>query len=244
MSAPSPIARVLEGWIEVESIRSSPETTSVFERGDRRRVWKEGPGVPAEATILRWLQDRVPVPVMVAAADRHLVTECATGIAANDPQWSTRADEIAALLGRGLRRWHDTPSAGCPVDRSPWALLSFARHRIEEDQIDSSSLARRHPGRTPEQILRRLEQTIPDRFVPTLIHGDFSLSNVIVDGADLCFEGVARAGVGDRHLDLSVAASSLASTWGDAWVPTLFEHYGQFPDPDRITWYRLLHELL
>jgi aminoglycoside 3'-phosphotransferase II len=143
----------------------------------------------------------------------------------------------------GLRSWHDQPSAGCPVDRSPWALLAIARGRVEAGLVDPATFEPQHAGRTPEQILARLEHRIPERYVPTLIHGDYSLPNVLIDGDDVSFVDLDRAGVGDRHLDLAIAARSLTYNWGEQWVPLLFEHYGQFPDPDRIAWYRLLDEL-
>jgi aminoglycoside phosphotransferase len=251
MQLPTAIASVLSGWTrgDDETIGRSTAQVLVFARGDARRFLKvDSPeGLAAEAAMLAWARGRVAVAPVVAyevVGDRaFLLTEGLPGVRACDPPWADRLEEMIARVARGLRSWHDQPSAGCPVDRSPGALLAIARERVGAGLVDPATFEPQHAQRTPEQILARLEHRVPERYVPTLIHGDYALPNVLIDGDDVGFVDLDRAGVGDRHLDLAIAARSLTYNWGEQWVPLLFEHYGQFPDPDRITWYRLLDEL-
>ena len=251
MQLPTAIASALSGWSrrDDETIGRSTARVMVFARGDARRFLKvdSASTLADEAVMLDWALGRVAVAPVVAhevVDDRaFLLTEGLSGVRACDPPWADRLEEMIERIAVGLRAWHDHPSAGCPVDRSPWALLAIARGRVEAGLVDPATFEPQHAGRTPEQILARLEHRRPERYVPTLIHGDYALPNVLIDGDDVSFVDLDRAGVGDRHLDLAIAARSLTYNWGDQWVPLLFEHYGQFPDPDRITWYRLLDEL-
>lgn len=50
-------------------------------------------------------------------------------------------------------------------------------------------------------------------------------------------------GVADRWADLAVATWSLEWNYGSGWQPTLLEAYGVAPDPQRISYYRLLYDL-
>lgn len=253
MDLPRDVTRHLDGWKRVndEDIGRSSARVLVFERDGRRRFVKvaraaQFDGLRDEAERIRWLSAQVDVPAIVVlhleAAVEYLVTDGLAGVMACDQVWVDDLDRLTSTLAAAMRRLHETPSISYRVDRSPMALLELAGRRIESGLVDPDDFDDEFRGRTPEQLLRRLHHRIPERFVPTVVHGDFSLPNVIV-GEKVGFVDLARSGVGDRHIDLAVAARSIRYNWGAEWVPRFFEAYGQFPDPERLAWYRMLDEL-
>lgn len=251
---PRDVSRHLDGWERVDDakIGRSSARVLVFERDGRRRFVKASPasqidGLRNEAERIGWLSAHVEVPAIVAlhleATVEYLITEGLPGTMACDPVWAGDLQALFSAVAAAMRHLHETPSISCPFDRSPKTLLDLAQRRIEAGSVDPADFGEEFRGRTPDQLLRRLRHRIPERFVPTVVHGDFSLPNVLVaDGVG--FVDLARSGVGDRHIDLAVAARSIAYNWGEQWVPRFFEAYGQFPDPERLAWYRMLDELL
>ncbi len=250
---PRVVTRHLDGWKRVsdEEIGRSSARVLVFESDGRRRFVKVAPaadfdGLRDEAERMRWLSAHVDVPAVVAfhleATVEYLVTDGLSGVMACDQGWVDDLERLISTVAAAMRRLHETPSISYPVDRSPQALLELAGRRIEAGLVDPDDFEGEFRGRTPEQLLRRLHHRIPARFVPTVVHGDFSLPNVIV-GERAGFVDLARSGVGDRHIDLAVAARSIGYNWGADSVPRFFEAYGQYPDPERLAWYRMLDEL-
>ena len=80
-----------------------------------------------------------------------------------------------------------------------------------------------------------------------LVHGDFCVTNLLVDPATAAATGVldwGRCGIGDRHLDLAVTARSVVRNFGGEALPGFFAAYGEsHPDPLRLEFYALLDEL-
>lgn len=90
-------------------------------------------GVPAshdvliEAERLRWVADRVPVPVVLETGSNDgaswMRTKGLPGMAASDERWQSDRRATATSLGRAVRVFHDSLSsavAGCPWSwRSP-----------------------------------------------------------------------------------------------------------------------------
>ena len=57
-------------------------------------------------------------------------------------------------------------------------------------------------------------------------------------------DALFRSTVADRHRDLAVAATDVASRLGPMLVPVFFDRYGARPDPLRLDWWALAHQLL
>jgi aminoglycoside phosphotransferase len=65
-----------------------------------------------------------------------------------------------------------------------------------------------------------------------LVHGDYCLPNVLLDGDRFHYLDVGEAGVGDRYVDVVAAIWSLRHNYGEGSVADLLDEYG-LRTPDR-----------
>jgi kanamycin kinase len=65
-----------------------------------------------------------------------------------------------------------------------------------------------------------------------LVHGDYCLPNVLLDGDRFRYLDVGEAGVGDRYIDVVAAIWSLRHNYGRGSVAALLDGYG-LRTPDR-----------
>lgn len=227
--------------------------------GEPDRHLKHGDGdaavaIAEEFARLQWLQDRWPVPALLhfeATADRcWLLTRTLPGRTtyewlADHPE---RAPEIAAAIGRFLRRLHELPRATCPFNAGHGLQLDHARRRLEAGLIDADDFDDERQGWSPEQVWDALNALLPLAEDPVVSHGDFSLDNLLMEadeGGALAVTGVidlGRAGIADRYRDLAILANCLDEFDGDL-RDAFFTAYGlDTPDTRKLDFHLLLDE--
>jgi kanamycin kinase len=76
-------------------------------------------------------------------------------------------------------------------------------------------------------------------------HGDACVPNTLLhdDGTFAAHVDLGSLGVADRWADLAVAAWSTKWNYGPGYDRALYDAYGIAPDPERISYYRLLWDL-
>lgn len=76
-------------------------------------------------------------------------------------------------------------------------------------------------------------------------HGDACTPNSLLydDGSFAAHVDLGSLGVADRWADLAVATWSLGWDYGPGFDGILLDGYGIEPDPQRLTYYRLLYDL-
>ncbi|MFL1381240.1 phosphotransferase, partial [Nocardiopsis protaetiae] len=83
---------------------------------------------------------------------------------------------------------------------------------------------------------------------PVLLHGDYCLPNVLVDGGGgWSLIDLGRVGVGDRHLDLADMTGSMLSDLNPSFGPrdaeAFLDAYGRdLVDPELLELYRVLDD--
>ncbi|WP_217991618.1 aminoglycoside 3'-phosphotransferase [Blastococcus aggregatus] len=217
--------------------------------GPQRRFVKWAPAGSAlpmgeEAERLRWAVRFTPVPV-VLAHDRDddgewLVTSGLPGRNAVEPRWL--ADPLPAVraIGAGLRALHDAlPAPDCPFDWSASTRVADVQRRA--DVLRPRQWFPEHAGLTATEVLARLAD-VPDVDLPVVCHGDACAPNTLLtdDGAWSGHVDLGSLGVADRWADLAVATWSTTWNYGPGWERPLLEAYGVHPDPERMSYYRLL----
>lgn len=202
-----------------------------------------------EAARLRWFAPHLPVPEVVAfERDRereYLATARLRGIPMSVDDARLHPERMADLLARALRELHALPARDCPFDSSLRQALPLARERVAAGLVDEGDFDEDHLGRSAVSVFNELARTRPEREDLVLTHGDPSLPNFIVNGEYLSgMLDLGRAGIADRHVDLSIAVRSLRRNLGAEHAEAFLDTYGRDRvDPAKLEYFRLLDEL-
>jgi aminoglycoside phosphotransferase (APT) family kinase protein len=161
--------------------------------------------------------------------ERWLVMDCMPGHPLTTVLDAERGAARRATLLRGfghtLAALHATPiPPGIPRYKPAWLdhMLEEAAENLEHFAVDG----------TPE-LLARLRSTRPPPAMPTLIHGDYTIDNVLVDHGQIT--GVidwAGGAAGDARYDLALAIRPQREAFRDqraADLQAFFEGYGSAP---------------
>ncbi|MBQ5761114.1 MAG: aminoglycoside 3'-phosphotransferase [Clostridia bacterium] len=162
-------------------------------------------------------------------ADDWLLTAAIDGEDCVSPEHLTDPARLCAVLGKLLRRLHDTDPTGCPVTDHTATYLAAAEKSYLSGNFDASHIpqaacfADRDAAWQYVQAHRHLLKN------DTLIHGDFCLPNIILkDWQPAALIDVDHGGIGDRHVDLFWAIWSLRfNTNTDQWADAFLDAYGR-----------------
>ena len=144
---------------------------------------------------------------------------------------------------------HAGPEAGAGgvVERlDPAAVLALAEARLAAGTVADVDRAYAHVD--AERLLEALRAGTTALECPTddlvLTHGNPTLDTLRCRaGRAVGFDAWQDAAVADRHRDLAVAATAVAAELGPMLVPLLLDRYGRRPDPVRLDWWALAHQL-
>jgi aminoglycoside phosphotransferase len=211
-----------------------------------RLLWLSTTDLPAPR-LLDWDDD---------GSTATLTTSALPGVPLSDLPPSAVNGAVKAL-GGFLKRLHAVDHDGCPFQRWLAVTVSHARLRVAQGLVDASDFDQERDGRTPAHLLQQLINDRPaaerlEQVDLVLCHGDACLPNFLIDPDSFEITGmvdVGRLGVADRHLDLALAARSMAATdfnpaFGPVEAEAMLASYGLPADPWRLDFYRLLDEFL
>lgn len=105
-----------------------------------------------------------------------------------------------------LRRLHGLPTDDCPFDPSVTAWLPVVRGLVADGLVDTDDFDDEHDGWSAEAMLAQVEELAGHARGSVVVHGDFSLGNVLVgdDGEIAGCVDVGRMGVGDPYRDIFI----------------------------------------
>ncbi|MFP5318942.1 MAG: APH(3') family aminoglycoside O-phosphotransferase [Acidimicrobiia bacterium] len=213
------------------------------------RAAGEEPSLADEESRLRWAAARLPVPTVLASGTEGdvdwLVTAGLPGRDAIAPELRAHPARLVPELARGLRRLHDTPVDGCPFRLTVDDAIAAARRRVTAGTVQVAELHEEHRHLSPNQALAWMEELAPDEEDPVLCHGDYCFPNVMVEGWRVtAYLDLGELNVADRWWDLAVATWSTTWNAGPGWEHTFLEAYAAEPDERRMTFWRLVYDLI
>jgi aminoglycoside phosphotransferase len=182
-----------------------------------------------EIARTRWLaQCGMRVPEILRVDDRAgaiaVLTAAVPGIAAEASPLP--APRLVDALARGLAALHALAPVDCPFDESVATRLARAAAAVAAGDVDPQAFAPRNLGVAPAALLARLSREPPAEDV-VVIHGDATLSNLIVDeDGTLGFVDCGNAGRGDRYVDLAVLSAELEEAHGPEAAARFAAAYG------------------
>lgn len=207
--------------------------------------------VADEAARLRWLAGRVPSSEVVDAGAREgtawLLTGALHGVSAADyvRQDRGRAVAVATALAGFLRRLHALPVDDCPFDASVAGWLPVVRALVADGLVDTDDFDPEHAGWSAQRVLDKVERLAGEARGRVVVHGDFSLGNVILtaDGAVAGCIDVGLLGVGDPYRDLFIGWRDLGAFGAAAQGAFLAALGVDALEPTRRELHRALDEL-
>lgn len=132
---------------------------------------------------------------------------------------------VLCNVGRTLAEIHATSCPEAITGDGPWLdrMLAQAAYNLDHYNVDGSA-----------SLLQKLRVTQPEPVAPTLIHGDFTVDNVLVQAGKVT--GVvdwSGGALGDPRYDLSLAIRPKANAFQQpSDADAFFEGYGRSPLTD------------
>jgi aminoglycoside phosphotransferase len=205
--------------------------------------------VRTEIERTEWLyRNGVPVATILKRFDHGIAAGMIMANLSGTPLDQVEREDwapIVELIALAFARLHSLRAAECPFDESVGVRLSRARWEIERGGIDPKHFDARNSGRTPQQIYDRLRATIPVREDLVVVHGDATLSNLILqaDGT-IGFIDCGNAGRADRYVDLALVVPELVERFGARSKEIFLSAYGLAQwDERKAVFYSDLYEL-
>jgi aminoglycoside phosphotransferase len=201
----------------------------------------------AERTI--WLASlgvRVPMVVMrFDAKNAFAMTMTALSGVSAESIGGDGWRPIVTAIAHAFAALHALPADPCPFDETLSVKLARARDLIRQGAIDATQFDARNIGVAPEALYERLAASIPAPEDCVVVHGDATLSNLMVgDDGKIGFIDCGNCGKSDRYVDLALLVSELADRFGDEARQIFFRAYDALRwDERKVEFYRDLYEL-
>ena len=207
----------LREWIrgaEIYDSSSSPEARVYFiDKGDGFYLKSAERGsLVLEAEMTRFFHGKCLAAEVLAhltVEKDWLLTARVKGEDCTDKMYLDNPTRLCDTWAEILRTLHETDAAGCPVPNRTADYLAAARKNYLAGKYDPTLfLEGERP--TAEEAWRTVDMYGSLLDADTLIHGDYCLPNVLLDGWRFRgFIDLGNGGVGDRHVDLFWGAWTL-----------------------------------
>jgi kanamycin kinase len=162
----------------------------------------------------------------LSASRDWLLTERVRGEDATYACYLSEPARLAETTATLLRELHETDFSDCPVQDRMESYFSTVETHYASGEVDLSYAPFASSVEEAYRIAREGRTILTS---DTLLHGDYCLPNLILDG--WTFSGyidLGRGGVGDRHVDLFWGAWTLAFNLGtDRYRERFFDAYGR-----------------
>lgn len=212
-----------------------------------------------EHVMLRWLQDKLPVPKVIDEAyvdnTRYLLMSRLSGTHLCTDDILDDQERLAELVAEGLRLMWSIDVSDCPTDRT----LNRKLQEIEDGLRTGSIVLERRSFEaddmcaftSPAQLFDWLVKNKPEEET-VFSHGDYCLPNIFCKQNQLSgLIDLGYAGIADKWVDIEqVVWSMWANTTGQFGgkcrafdKKKLFAALQMQPDEDRMRYYSLLNEL-
>lgn len=123
--------------------------------------------------------------------------DCTYGAYLDEPK------RLCDTIAERLRALHETDFADCPAPDRTAEYIRLATENYKTGNYDTSHFPDSFGYRSAEEAWRVFSDGMSTLKCDTLLHGDFCLPNIMLDGWRFSgFIDLDHGGVGDRHVDL------------------------------------------
>ena len=132
-----------------------------------------------------------------------LLTSRVRGEDCTHPEYLENPTKLCDTIATKLRELHELRYTGCPVQDRTADYLALAEENYRTGNYDSSHFPDSFGYASAEEAIAVLRDGKGALKNDVLIHGDYCLPNIMLDGWRLSgFIDLGNAGVGDRHIDI------------------------------------------
>ena len=158
-----------------------------------------------------------------------LVTSRVTGEDCTHADYIRDPKRLCDTIAAALRELHEMSYDLCPVMNRTEEYLRTVHENYRTGNYDTSHFPDSFGYRSASEAYAVLSANAGALRSDTLIHGDYCLPNIILNGGKLSgFIDLGNGGVGDRHIDLFWGAWTLWFNLGtDSYRERFFDAYGR-----------------
>ena len=132
-----------------------------------------------------------------------LLTSRVRGEDCTHPEYLENPTKLCDTVATKLRELHELRYTGCPVMQRTTDYLALVEENYRTGNYDSSHFPDSFGYASAEEAIAVLRDGKGALKNDVLIHGDYCLPNIMLDGWRLSgFIDLGNAGVGDRHIDI------------------------------------------
>ena len=244
-SIPGNIPREFSSFIKDSRIfdsSSSPEARVYYiERGGYYLKRAVGGALKNEALMTDYFHSKgIGTEVLeyqTFGAEDFLLTAKMRGEDCTSEIYLSSPERLCDTIAEQLRILHGLDFSGCPASNRTENYIKTAIDNYKSGNYDSSHFPDSFGYSSAQEAISVLLEGKDVLKSDTLIHGDYCLPNIMLDGwKPVGFIDLGNAGVADRHIDLFWGAWTLAFNLGtDKYRDRFFDAYGR----DKIDEYAL-----
>lgn len=203
--------------------------------------------------VLNWIDDKLPVPKVLVYTKKgrkeFLLQEKIDGEVSFSDYFYPIRDNILKLLAEGLQNIHTLEHSDFPknlvYDNNK--LLEIANQRLKNGLVEKETFDFKWQHKNEYQLLKELEEKskeIKEELV--FSHGDYCLPNIMIDNNKISgYVDWIHGGVYDRNYDLAAVIWSITWNFGEKYVQTFLDYYGnEYVDWQKIRYYQQLNSFL
>lgn len=213
----------------------SPEARVYFIDRDGGCYLKSAPAgsLRNEAEKTRFFHSRglgAEVLSYLTEGDRDwLLTRRVVGEDCTHADYLAQPERLCDLLAETLRGLHELPTDGCPAPDYLDRYLSLAESNYRTGNYDKTAFPDSFGYASAEEAWTVLSEGRHLLEADTLIHGDYCLPNIMLDGWKFSgFIDLGNSGIADRHIDLFWGAWTLwFNLRTDRYRERFFDAYGR-----------------
>ena len=189
-----------------------------------------------EASMARYFHQKGLTSAVLdyfSAEDDWLLTARVAGEDCTHAAYLSDPKRLCDLLAERLRMLHELDGSDCPVTRRMDTYFATVEENYKRGACDLSFFREDFGDATADELIRICRENRAYLCNDTLLHGDYCLPNVMLDGWRFSgFIDLGNGGMGDRHVDLYWGAWTLRfNLKTDAYRARFFDAYGR----DKIT---------
>lgn len=169
----------------------------------------------------------VDVIAYISSDKDYMLTRSAIG--EDCTHYLEEPEKLCHILANTLRKLHGSSIEGYPISSRMQRFVEAARGDISSGEFDSHVLLDCFEIKNLEEAWDIMQENVDKLKFDTLIHGDYCLPNVIVNGGEFSsLIDFSMSGVGDKHIDLYWAIWSLEfNLKSDKYMDYFLDLYGR-----------------